>query len=109
MIGSILDEGGFKTIRCNTVMEAVAYIGRHRPTFALVDLYLLGDQGAHLSNEFIKNHLIPNGIPYGRVTSAPNDLPPDLVGIMAFDKRRLSTEPWLFLEAVKIATDSIST
>ena len=56
-------------------------------SFVISDLFLDGDLGDELSNNFIRQSIIPSGIPYCRMTSAPNLVPKDCEGIGIIDKR----------------------
>ena len=58
-------------------------------SLAIVDLFLEGDQGMQLSSDFIQNVLIPEGINYVRLTSAPRMVPAELRGAAVFDKRNV--------------------
>lgn len=107
LIGGVVEGLGVGTIRCCTVMEAAAALQRKTPIFALVDLYLLGDRGAHLSNQFIREFLIPASIPYGRVTSAPREVPPDLTGLLVYDKRQIPDDPAAFAREIKFSFDGL--
>jgi len=60
--------------------------------FAIVDLFLLGARGDHLSNGFITEVLLPANVPYGRLTSAPDLVPSELMGEFVFDKRQLEND-----------------
>lgn len=63
-----------------------------RIDFAIVDLFLLGAKGDHLSNGFITEVLSPAGVPYGRLTSAPDLVPTDVMGLFVIDKRQLEND-----------------
>ena len=56
---------------------------------AIVDLFLDGARGDELSNNFISDHLLPNNIPFVRLTSAPSLVPTNLSGLLVFDKRKI--------------------
>ncbi len=87
-IGTLLIDRGHQSILCSDVAEAVSALAKN-PTAAIVDLCLAGDGGDDLSNGFIRQHLIPAGVPYVRLTSAPGGVPADLKGRGIFDKRDL--------------------
>ena len=59
---------------------------RSKIKVAIVDLFLDGDRGEHLSNNFIENELVPFQINYCRLTSAPSLVPEEFSGIKVFDK-----------------------
>jgi len=63
------------------------------PKFAIVDLFLAGEQGAELSSQFILNFLVPRGIPYGRMSSAPDMVPETERGEWVVHKRDFWNDP----------------
>ena len=63
------------------------------PDFAIVDLFLAGDEGDHLSNEFIRDVLSPAGVGYGRLTSAPKLVPEDYQGDWVLHKYHYLDDP----------------
>lgn len=65
--------------------------------FAIVDLFLEGDDGDELSNDFISDTLIPRGIAYARMSSAPGLVPKHLSGCGVYDKRSFRANPSEFL------------
>ena len=67
---------------------------------AVVDLFLEGEKGNHLSNEFIFQELIPRKIKYIRLTSAPRLVPMEFVGLGIFDKKKVFQEPDKFVESI---------
>ena len=87
-IGILLTDRGVKSLLCANVAEAIDGL-KQKPAAAIVDLCLAGDGGEKLSNDFIRNHLLPAGVPYVRLTSAPGGVPNDLKGAGVFDKRDL--------------------
>lgn len=93
---------GFKYIPlpCKDVDEAKLALTENEGevVFAIVDLYLLGARGDSLSNDFIKTHLEPESIPYGRFTSAPTLVPENRRGSWILDKREFYTNPMLLAE-----------
>ncbi len=103
LIGDILGREGFITAGCSSVEEAELFVSQRHPIAALIDLYLLGDTGAELSNNFIQNTIVPNCIPYGRVTSAPRDVPQNLRGELVYDKREITIDPSQFVRDLKVA------
>jgi hypothetical protein len=87
-----LSARGVEVIVCSNVEDAERALNP-KPDLVLVDLMLEGGGGDHLSNSFIENHLVPQGIRYARVTSAPGLVPPHLVGeFPIFDKNDWDTE-----------------
>ena len=87
-IGILLADRGFTSLPCSSVAQAIDGLTQN-PAAAIVDLCLEGDSGEKLSNDFVRNHLIPAGLPYVRLTSAPGGVPEDLKGAGVFDKRDL--------------------
>ncbi len=69
--------------------------------FAIVDLFLEGDDGDELSNDFIAQHLIPAGIRYARMSSAPGLVPKELSGVAVHDKRAFRKDRAAFLDVLE--------
>lgn len=107
LVAGVLERLGAGALKCSTVAEAVAILQRKTPALALVDLYLLGDRGAHLSNDFVRDYLVPLKIPYGRVTSAPGDLPREFRGQFVYHKRAILDDPELFARELKISFEGL--
>jgi CheY-like chemotaxis protein len=107
LIGGIVEGLGAVALKCSTVPEAVAILQRKTPVLALVDLYLLGNHGAHLSNQFVRDYLMPLQIPYGRVTSAPSDLPDEFKGQFVYDKRLIIDDPQQFARELQISFEGL--
>ena len=91
-VSQVLTAAGFDVARCPTVNIAMMQLSV-RPDFALVDLFLDGTLGDELSNGFVRDHLIPNGIPYGRLSSAPGLVPKEFSGEFVMHKRDFSMHP----------------
>lgn len=68
--------------------------------FAIIDLFLNGASGAHLSNNFIKDFIIPNKIPYCRLTSAPSLVPKEFSGKGILNKRDYYIRPEILIDKV---------
>lgn len=100
-IGLLLSGRGYDSVLCSNVEEGTAALSR-KPTAAIIDLCLEGDSGEALSNNFIRKFLLPAGLPYIRLTSAPGGVPADLRGAGVFDKRDL----WFDDEGVMFQIES---
>jgi hypothetical protein len=96
-LSEVLNANGYETICCETVDAAVAALEKC-PSFAIVDLFLKGDDGEELSNHFVTAYLIPKGIAYGRMSSAPHLVPDHLIGKWVVDKRKFQRDPEMVLE-----------
>jgi len=99
-LSSFLEENGFDVCSCQNVGQATRAVGEIELDFAIVDLFLEGNDGEHLSNDFVANVLIPAAIPYGRMSSAPGLVPKEFAGKWIFDKRRFRREPQEFLKVL---------
>ncbi len=104
-----LEREGYEVFLADTVSaaqkvlekrEAEKQEGEQAIDFAIVDLFLAGDAGDNLSNEFIRDSLIPAGIPYGRMSSAPYAVPPGYKGLWVLDKRHFWRQPQLLGDAL---------
>jgi DNA-binding response OmpR family regulator len=69
-LGAALENAGYVVLASRNVDGAVQALAQH-PDFAIVDLFLDGEVGSELSNNFIRDNLVPAAIPYARLTSAP--------------------------------------
>lgn len=96
-LSEVLNANGYQTICCSTVDAAVTAL-EQQPDFAIVDLFLQGDDGEELSNHFVTAYLVPKGIAYGRMSSAPHLVPDHLVGRWVVDKRRFRRDPEMVLD-----------
>ena len=96
-LSEVLTAHGFQTICCATVDAAVSAL-EQQPTFAIVDLFLQGDDGEELSNHFVTAYLVPKGISYGRMSSAPHLVPVHLSGKWVVDKRKFRRDPEMVIE-----------
>lgn len=101
-VGEVLTAAGFEVARCATVKVAVLQLAV-RPDFALVDLFLDGNLGDELSNGFVREHLMPNGIPYGRLSSAPGLVPKEFSGSFVMHKREFSLNPEKLVALIELA------
>ncbi len=91
-VGETLTGAGFEVARCSTVKVAIMQLAV-RPDFALVDLFLDGNLGDELSNGFVRDYLMPAGIPYARLSSAPALVPKEFAGSFVMHKREFSLYP----------------
>ena len=69
---------------------------------AIIDLFLEGDRGDHLSNNFIRDELIPFQIDYCRLTSAPLLVPEEFMGKEVYDKQIVLSDFESFFESLTI-------
>lgn len=99
-LGKFLEENGYDVCSCLNVSQAIRAIGELEVDFAIVDLFLEGNDGEELSNEFVASVLIPANIPYGRMSSAPGLVPREYSGKWVFDKRRFRKEQQEFLKVL---------
>ncbi len=79
-VRTALEEAGLSVFSAPNVDVAADIVTGHKINFAVVDLFLEGDDGEELSNDFIRNILMPRGIPFGRMTSAPGLVGEDVAG-----------------------------
>ena len=92
-----LEDAGYSPISCLDVNAAVAELRKVIADFVIVDLFLSGDSGDFLSNDFIELILIPAEIPYGRMSSAPGLVPKEFAGKFVYDKRKFRADHAAFL------------
>ncbi|HMO16938.1 MAG TPA: hypothetical protein PKA63_00965 [Oligoflexia bacterium] len=94
-LSTLLSSWGYNPLCFTNVEDAESYIRggeENKVDFAIVDLFLLGARGDALSNGFIRNEILPKGIPYLRLTSAPDLVPKDLIGFAILDKREIELD-----------------
>lgn len=100
-VEKFLSQSGYEVITCEDVASAERALSR-KPDLAIVDLFLDGSAGDELSNDFIRNILLPAGVRYARLTSAPFLVPQDLRGAFVLHKQELNYRPerlvWLIEE-----------
>lgn len=102
----VLEREGCRVFVADNVQTAEQIISRDSAgdddgiDFAIVDLFLAGDAGAHLSNDFIAKSLCPLGIAYGRLTSAPYAVPAEFQGLWVLDKRLFWRQPEVLVDAL---------
>ncbi len=84
-ISKSLTRWGYEPLLAKTAEEAVDLLVLE-PAFVVVDLFLAGDAGDQLSNDFVRDHLMPSDIPFGRLTSAPRLVPEDFSGSWVLHK-----------------------
>ncbi len=92
-VAKFLKLNGYRVLSALNVAVAKVHLQRERVDFAVVDLFLEGDDGEELSNEFVRGELHPRAIPYLRMTSAPGLVPPDAVGCAVLPKATFRKEP----------------
>lgn len=97
-VHALLTGSGFEVLCCENVQLAEQALAAKQqqgvaPDLVIVDLFLEGNAGDELSNGFIRRSLVPNGIPYARMTSAPYLLPADLHGAFVLHKQELNYRP----------------
>ena len=86
LVADNLKHWNYEVISCSEVKSAILAL-EQSPAFAVVDVFLAGESGKQLSNSFVKDHLEPNGVRYGRLTSAPSEVGEDVSGDWVLDKR----------------------
>ena len=101
-IAEVLSAAGYTALQAQTVEIAEDILLEHEISFAVVDLFLLGDRGSELSNDFIRQHL--GAIPYVRMTSAPHLVPEEFSGHGIIAKQDFVYCPDLLLDAIGAAT-----
>ena len=84
-INVALRRWGYEPLLAETAEQAIELLGQS-PLFVIVDLFLAGDSGDQLSNDFVRDHLMPAGIPFGRLTSAPRLVPKEYSGSWVLHK-----------------------
>ncbi len=77
-VNRTLTAAGYEVFAATTAEEAESHLNLFEISFAVVDLYLEGDEGPELSNNFIRNFLIPRGIPYLRPDYYPQVIFPEI-------------------------------
>lgn len=97
-------EFGLLPIPCETVIAAQNAL-EQKPVFAVVDLYLAGNSGAELSNNFIRDQLVPKRIAFGRLTSAPDEVPREFSGEWVLHKRLLLHDRQQVVDAIRESLD----
>lgn len=97
-LAEVLSAAGFTPLKAQTVELAEKILLEHNVSFAVVDLFLLGDSGSELSNEFICKHL--GEIPYVRLTSAPSLVPEEFSGRGIIAKQDFVYCPDLLLDLI---------
>ena len=98
-LDSLLRGWDFEPLLAANVPEAV-YMLDLGIDFAIVDVFLDGARGDELSAEFVKNYLIPQSIPYGRFTSAPEFVPDAHRGDWVLHKYDVRCDPELMHAAL---------
>ncbi len=88
LVRSVVTSLSFQLFSALTVAEATKFVTEQKIEFAVCDLFLEGDLGDQLSNNFIREVLVPNKISYCRLTSAPSLVPEDCRGINVIDKSK---------------------
>ena len=100
-IRDYLEVYGFTVISCSNVDAAKDFLDQSpMPDFGIIDLFLDGAGGAHLSNDFIRDYLIPNDIAYIRLTSAPREVPREFSGRGIMHKKDFYDNPNKLVEII---------
>ena len=86
-IATKLDDWGYIPQPCEEIGSASLAVAAGID-FAIIDLFLSGNDGDELSNGFILHEIIPNNIRYIRMTSAPGLVPQEFSGLGVYDKRQ---------------------
>lgn len=87
LVSKVVNSLSYNFFSAFTPDEAIVFLEKNTIDFAICDLFLEGDFGDKLSNDFIKNNLVPRNITYCRLTSAPRLVPEDCRGVVVLDKR----------------------
>lgn len=97
-VAAVLEGSFFAPLPCSNVDEAIEALKSH-PSLAIVDLFLDGDQGMELSNNFIRDYL--TSIPYLRLSSAPSLVPKQFSGKGVMHKRTFRENPMGLIELIQ--------
>lgn len=100
-LSRVLEANGYEAIPCMDVGGATMAVGANEIDFAIVDLFLSGNEGDELSNGFIEMVLKPAEIKYGRMSSAPGLVPKEYAGIWVLDKRMFRRDPAMVVRALQ--------
>lgn len=98
-LASLLERWGYQALLAASPEEAVQYLAEDID-FAIVDVFLDGANGEHLSAEFISTHLDSKGINYGRFSSAPEAVRHYQRGEWVLHKYDVRNDPELLREAL---------
>ncbi len=101
-LSRVLVANGYEPIPCADVGAAMLALQQGPVDFAIVDLFLSGNEGDELSNEFIELVLVPAGIKYGRMSSAPGMVPKEWVGEWVLDKRAFRRDSSELIKALEV-------
>ncbi|MCB0346049.1 MAG: hypothetical protein KDD66_13090 [Bdellovibrionales bacterium] len=97
-VSELLNRSGYRTCSASNVEEAKRFMQSHDISCAIVDLFLEGDRGDLLSNNFIEQYLV--NVPYARLTSAPKLVPPKFSGSGIVHKYHFLDNPSLLLNLI---------
>lgn len=89
LVGKVVVSLSYGFFPCLTAAEAEEILGKEKIDFVICDLFLEGDFGDKLSNDFIRNIVVPRQLPFCRFTSAPSQVPEDCIGLALIDKREV--------------------
>lgn len=100
-----LEAWGFQVTACLNVAAATSAI-QTGISFAIVDLFLAGNEGDELSNGFVVSELLPRGIPFIRMSSAPGLVPAQFSGLGVYDKRMFRRDRDAFRDYLNVRLSS---
>ncbi len=96
-LAQLIERSGYTVQQCLDVPAATAALSGEIH-FAIVDLFLAGDDGDELSNKFVEDELMTREIAFGRMSSAPGLVPRTHAGRWVYDKRKFRQDPEEFME-----------
>jgi len=97
-VAKILSAEGFNPLQAQTADQAALHLKNHSIDFAVVDLFLDGDRGDELSNDFVREYL--TNIPYVRLTSAPQLVPTELSGLGIISKQEFVYDTSVLIDVI---------
>ena len=100
LVSKIVTSLSYNFFSAFTAREAQVIIDNNIIDFSICDLFLEGDYGDKLSNDFIRQILEPKNIQYCRLTSAPNLIPSDCKGVAILDKREFYQDDIILYEVL---------
>jgi DNA-binding NtrC family response regulator len=104
-LSEALERWGYRVTACLNVEAAERALDGI--DLAIVDLFLAGNEGEELSNGFVLQRLVPRGIPYIRLSSAPGLVPKNCAGCGVYDKRSFRREPERFRDSLNRLFESL--
>ncbi len=102
-----LEGRGYTVFCAESADRAEQIISSNQIHCAIVDLFLQGDEGDQLSNQFVRDYL--NDTPYIRLTSAPGLVPEEYSGAGVLHKYKFRSNPSLLLDLIIEITASSGT